>query len=116
MTAFGILLIPLFDSFDSVFEAISYVTSIVVPPLMIVIVFGLVTKKFNAFCAKWTLILGSLALFVSIVFPEVVVPFSHGIPMSAVKPFKYIRSFYGVATSFIIALSLYFYSCKKEHS
>ena len=109
VTVVGIALIPLFDSFDSVFEAISFFTSMVIPPLILVILGGLLLPKFNAFCALWTLILGSIAMALSIIFPELVTPLAHGIQQAEGTPYKYIRSFYGVFVSTFIALSLYFY-------
>jgi len=96
-TLVGIALIPVFNKFDSIYQALSHFTSSVIPPLAVVICLGTLWKRFHTRAAFWTLIFGSLALFVSLVQPFIITPFSHGIAPDG--GYSYIRSLFGVVTS-----------------
>jgi SSS family solute:Na+ symporter len=100
-TVLGIFLIPVFEQFKSIYQALSYFTSSITPPLVVVIVLGLVWRRFTARAAFWSLLLGSIAMVVSIFQPAVVTPFSHGVDPS--EGFTYLRSCYGVFATLAFA-------------
>lgn len=100
----GILLIPVFARFASLYQALSYFTAIVTPPLVAVIFLGVAWPRFRARAAFWTLILGSAAMFVSVYVPELVAPFAHG--ESPEYGHSYMRSLYGLVVSFGLGLAL----------
>lgn len=114
-TLLGIFLIPIFDQFNSIYEAISYFTSAVTPPLAIVIACGTLSHRFDSFAAFWTLVLGSMAMALSIWFPELVTPFAHG--TSPASGYSYIRALYGLSVCSVLALSLtLFRKTKPTHA
>jgi SSS family solute:Na+ symporter len=78
-TGLGILLVPVFRQFDSIFQAFSHFCSIVVPPMIVVITLGALWKRFTPAAAFWTLMIGSLITLVSLFFPLLVTPVAHGV-------------------------------------
>ncbi|MBL6990586.1 MAG: sodium:solute symporter family protein [Bacteriovoracaceae bacterium] len=101
VTLLGLVLVPIFDQFGSIYRALSHFTSMVIPPLIIVMLMGMFTKKFSAKAALITLIAGAFALLISLIFPAVIKPFAHGVHSDN---FSFMRSFYGLVSSGIIAL------------
>jgi SSS family solute:Na+ symporter len=59
-------------------------------------------RRFSATAAFWTLLGGSILVALSIMFPVLVTPFSHGV--DPVGGFKYTRALYGLVGSGVIAL------------
>ncbi len=102
-TVLGIALIPVFEQFHSIYQALSYFTGSVTPPLVVVIMLGLTWERFGSKAAFWSLLLGSGAMLFSIFVPAVITPFSHGV--SPEEGFTYLRSCYGVFVTLGFAIS-----------
>lgn len=100
-TVIGIFLIPVFDQFESIYQALSHFTSIVMPPLVVTVVFGVVFPRFSTRAALNTLIYGGLAMGASILFPNLVAPVAHGVDPSG--GYSFMRALYGLVTSGLIA-------------
>ncbi|MDB4374445.1 hypothetical protein N9Z63_00510 [bacterium] len=81
-TVLGIALVPLFDSFDSIFRALTHFNSLITPPLVVVLTLGIVWPRFSARAAFTTLSLGFGLLFLSLWVPQLIQPVSHGVPMA----------------------------------
>ncbi len=102
----GISLVPVFMSFGSIYEAHGAFTAAVTPPLVITLLLSVFWRRFTATAAIWTLAGGMVAIGASIVFPELITPIAHGIPLKEVEPgllagknqYKYIRALYGLVT------------------
>ncbi|MHC4080830.1 MAG: hypothetical protein ACYS15_15210, partial [Planctomycetota bacterium] len=88
------------------YQALSHFTSIVTPPLVVVIFLACVWPRFDSRAAFWTLIIGSAAIALSLFVPQVITPIAHGIPGPPEGEYSYIRSFYGLLTSGIAAVIL----------
>ncbi len=82
----GLMLIPIFQPFGSIYEALTHFNAIVVPPMVVVIVLGAVWKRFTPTAAFWTLILGSAALFLSLFVPSLITPFAPRRAGRSVRP------------------------------
>ncbi|MCU0960426.1 MAG: sodium/solute symporter [Pirellulaceae bacterium] len=95
----GLLLIPVFQPFGSIYEALTHFNAVVVPPMIVVIVLGVVWKRFTSTAAFWTLLLGCAALVVSLFVPALVAPLAHGEPIDVSDPtwrhYSYMRSLFG---------------------
>lgn len=100
----GILLMPLFAQFESIYQALSHFTAVITPPMVVVICLGAVWKRFTPKAAFWTLVLGSAALFVSLFVPELVTPFAHGEPTSTGH--SYMRSLFGLVVSGALGITI----------
>lgn len=98
----GIALVPVFASFKSIYLAHGSFTASITPPMVITILLGAYWKRFTSSAAFWTLFGGSLIVALSIVWPVLVTPFSHGVDPTG--GFKYMRALFGLAGSLLIGL------------
>jgi solute:Na+ symporter, SSS family len=118
VTLIGIMLVPVFMIFDSIYAAHGAFTAAITPPLVVALLFSVLWRRFTAKAAIYTLAGGIFAIILSIFFPEIITPFAQGIPMaeaqdgifSGVKQYKYIRAFYGLSVSFVIAIVSTFFT------
>jgi SSS family solute:Na+ symporter len=108
----GIALVPVFASFKSIYVAHGSFTASITPPMVVTIVLGAYWKKFTPSAAFWTLFGGTLLVALSIVWPVLIAPFSHGVDPSG--GFKYMRALYGLATSGAIALGVTMFTRVKS--
>jgi SSS family solute:Na+ symporter len=98
----GIALVPVFASFKSIYVAHGSFTASITPPMVVTIVLGVYWKKFTSSAAFWTLFGGTVMVVLSIAWPVLITPFSHGVDPSG--GFKYMRALFGLAASGIIAV------------
>ena len=97
VTIIGILLIPIFDKFKTIYQALSFGTSLIIPPLIVVLLFGILTKRYNSKCAIGTLLFGGATLAISVVYPSIITPVAHGVDPSG--GYSYMRGLFGLLTS-----------------
>jgi SSS family solute:Na+ symporter len=102
----GLFLVPLFMRFDSIYVAHGAFIATVTPPMAVCIVLGFLWPRFTARAAFATLLGGAVAMGVSIWFPALVEPFSHGVDPEG--GFKYMRALYGLVVSGIIGVVVTF--------
>lgn len=104
----GIALVPVFMSFDSIYRAHGAFTAAVTPAMAVAVLLGFLWRRFTAAAAFWTLVGGSLASAASFVWPELVTPFAHGVPMEGggLKSYSYIRALYGLSVSLGIGVGV----------
>ncbi len=98
----GLMLVPLFMSFRSIYVAHATFVATVTPPLAVSILMGFLWPRYTSRAALWTLIGGAVAIAVSIAFPQLVQPFAHGVDPSG--NFKYMRALYGLVVSGVIGV------------
>lgn len=82
VTAFGVALVPIFMSFDSIYSAHGAFTAAVTPPLVAALLLGVFWRRFSAKAAFWTMAGGTVAIGLSVVWPQLIEAFSHGVPIS----------------------------------
>lgn len=100
----GIVMIPVFAQFSSIYQALTTFTGIVTPPLVVVICLGALWSRFTPRAAFWTLILGWSAILASVFFPELITPLAHGEPITARH--GYMRSLFGLAVSGVLGVAI----------
>ncbi|MBC8215532.1 MAG: sodium:solute symporter family protein [Candidatus Marinimicrobia bacterium] len=113
VTLLGILLVPVFMSFKTIYAAHGAFTAAVTPPLVITLLFSVFWKRFTRQAALFTLVGGMSAIIFSLFVPEVIIPFAHGVPMQetgsglfdGMKQFKFMRAFYGLSVSAVIGFT-----------
>ena len=107
-TLVGLALIPLAEQYDSIYQAISFFTSAIIPPLAVVILCALCWPRFSSRGAFVTMVLGTGAMIVSVIEPRLIIPFAHGVQMvegaAGYLQFPYMRGFYGLIVSGIVAV------------
>jgi len=114
VTILGVALVPVFMTFDSIYEAHGAFTAAITPPMVVTVLCSVFWKRFTARAAVWTMAGGLFAIVVSLFVPEVITPFAHGIPMadvgdgflSGARQYTFIRAFYGLVVSSAIAVSV----------
>ena len=114
VTLLGILLVPVFMKFKSIYAAHGAFTAAVTPPLVVTLLCSVFWRRFTRIAALCTLVGGIAAIGFSFVFPEVITPFAHGVPMGERGPgilggfqqYKFMRAFYGLAISGGIAIAV----------
>ena len=108
----GILLVPLFNSFQSIYVAHGAFTAAITPPMIVCIMLGAFWKRFTPTAAFVTLAMGAVMVGLSIVWPEMISPFSHGVPPE--KGFKYMRALYAFAVCGGIGIVTSLFTRPKE--
>lgn len=112
VTAIGVLLVPVFMKFKSIYSAHGAFTAAVTPPLVVVLLLSVFWRRFTRKAALATLVGGMIAIVVSLVYPQVIAPFAHGVPMkesdgtllAGITQYKFMRAFFGISVSLAIAL------------
>ena len=110
----GILLVPLFASFRSIYLAHGTFTASITPPMVVAIVLAAYWRRFTPKAAFWTLVGGSAAVALSILWPVLITPVSHGVDSAG--GFKYMRALFGLTASLIIAVTVTAFSKPKSSS
>ncbi len=95
----GIALVPVFASFKTIYDAHGAFTAAITPPMIVAILMGSMWKRFSSKACVGVLGLGIVAMILSILVPEVIKPFAHGVEQvgEGFKGYKYMRACYGVA-------------------
>lgn len=101
-TVLGVALVPLFANFDSIYQGLSFATSAINPPLVVVIVLGIFWRGLTAPAAFWTIVLGAVVTIASLVKPSLILPLSHG--TSPEDGFPYLRALFGLLAGLVFAL------------
>jgi len=105
---FGMILVPVFASFRSIYVAHGAFTASITPPMVVTIVLASYWKRFTPKAAFWTLLGGSILVGLSLLWPLLITPFSHGVDPAG--GFKYMRALYGIAGSLIIGICVSLFS------
>jgi len=111
-TLVGIIMVPVFMKFDSIYDAHGAFTAAVTPPLVVTFVFSLFWKRFTAKAALATMVVGLLAIAASFFMPSLITPFAHGVPMGeagdglfgGVKQYKFMRACYGLSVCALVGV------------
>lgn len=102
-SGFGLLLVPVYAGFKSIYTAHAAFTAAITPPLVTVILLGFLWKRFSAAGAVCTMVGGSLAIAFSFFVPEVIKPFAHGVEPGGEygHAYMFMRALYGLAASLV---------------
>jgi hypothetical protein len=100
----GIALVPVFASFQSIYEAHGTFTAAVTPPMVVAIVLGAFWKRYTPKAAFWTLAGGMALVGCSLYWPALITPLGHGVDPAG--GFKYMRALFGLVTSLVIAVTV----------
>ena len=105
-SATALSLVPLFMNFDSIYVAHAAFIAAVIPPMAVTLLLGITWPRFGSKAAVLTMLGGSFLVGLSLVFPEIIDPFAQGADPGGVgiKAHKYMRAFFGLATSSVLAV------------
>jgi solute:Na+ symporter, SSS family len=108
----GLVLVPFFMRFDSIYIAHGTFTAAVTPPLVVALLCAVFWRRYTRQAAIATVAGGSLAIFASIIVPELVNPFTFGVPAGApgeglfggAQQHNFMRALYGLVVSGALAV------------
>ena len=114
ITILGVLLVPIFMEFNSIYEAHGAFTAAVTPPLVIALLLAVFWRRFTTTAAICTMVGGTTIIFASVIEPSIITPFAHGVPMRDVgegflagkDQYKFMRGFFGLFWCLVIGLSV----------
>lgn len=114
VTAVGVLMVPIFMQFKSIYVAHAAFTAAVTPPMVVALLLAVFWRRFTRVAALWTLIGGLFVMGVSMLFPAVIIPFAHGVPgghtawdfLAGMREQQFMRAFYGAAICAIIGVAV----------
>ncbi len=116
VSGFGVLLVPLFMQFKSIYVAHAAFTAAVTPPMVVTLLLAVFWRRFTRVAALSTLIGGLVLMAVSMLLPSVIIPFAHGVPggdtawdfLAGMKEQQFMRACYGVVCCSIIGVVVTF--------
>lgn len=104
-TVTGVLIVPIFLKFPTVYEAHGYFHSTLTPPLVVGIFMGVFWKKFTPAAVIATFAGGVALMIIGSNFPaQLIGPFDHGIAMNESTPYSYIRALYNTLVCVLIGI------------
>ena len=115
-SATGLALVPLFMQFKTIFAAHAAFVAAVIPPMAVTLVLGITWSRFGSRSAVITLLGGVGAVAASLAFPEIIAPFDQGAATAGegLKAHKFMRAFYGLAVSGVLAVICGFFVREEE--
>ncbi|MEE2903382.1 MAG: sodium:solute symporter family protein [Myxococcota bacterium] len=122
VTLIGVLLVPLYMSFKSIYAAHGAFTAAVTPPLLVTFLLSAFWRRYTGKAALASLVGGMIAVLISVFWPEIITPFAHGVPMlessdgifSGAKQYKYMRAFFGLGVSTFLGVAVAFITKPSE--
>ena len=92
----AILLVPFFNSFDSIYEAHGWFHSTFTPPLVVAVFLGIFWKRFTTPAVIATFTVGAFLMILGQFNHELIAPFSHGIELRPGRGYSYIGALYNI--------------------
>jgi solute:Na+ symporter, SSS family len=102
----GLAFVLVFKAYDSIYQSHAMVTASIPAPMVVAILLGVLWKRFTPKACFATLVVGSFLIFLSFIWPDVLVkPFSFGMGPDS---YKFMRALYGlvVCTGLGVGVSL----------
>ena len=114
VTLLGICLVPVFAQFKTIYAAHGAMTAAVTPPLVVALMLSVFWRRFTATAALFTICGGLLAIAVSIFYPQIISPFSHGVAMqdpgdglfAGARQYKFMRALFGLVVSGLLGVTV----------
>ena len=92
----AILLVPFFNTFESIYEAHGWFHSTFTPPLVVAVFLGIFWKRFTTPAVIATFTVGAFLMILGQFNHELIAPFSHGIELRPGKGYSYIGALYNI--------------------
>jgi len=93
----AVIMVPFFNTFDSIYEANGWFHSTFTPPLAVGVFLGIFWKRFTTPAIIATFVGGSFLMILGQFFPEMISPFAHGIELRPDRGYSYIGALYNIA-------------------
>ncbi len=119
----GLLLVPVYMGFRSIYSAHGAFTAAVTPPLVATFLLALLWRGCTTSGALASLVGGMFAIITSIAFPEIIAPFAHGVPatdpgqrgfLGGLHEYKFMRALFGLGASFGLGIAVSLVTAKSR--
>ncbi len=102
----GLASVPIFNSFKSIYAAHGAFTAMMSPPMAAALMMGAFWRRFNTPGALATIVGGAVCIGLSLVYPDVIAPFSFGVERGGehFHAWAYQRALYGLVCSFALGI------------
>jgi len=112
VSAIGVLMVPVFMQFDSIYRAHAAFTAAVTPPMVVALLLAVFWRRFTRTAALWTLAGGLVLMTASMLFPAMIKPFAHGVAggdiawdfLGGMREQTFMRACFGVVCCAAIAI------------
>lgn len=105
-TALSVALVPVFNSFGTIYEAHGWFHSTFTPPLVVAVFLGVFWRRFTSKAVIATFTVGAGLMILGQIFPQLVIPFSHGTEMVGHRPFIYIGALYNLFVCALVGVTV----------
>jgi SSS family solute:Na+ symporter len=119
----GVIMVPVYTSFKSIYAAHAAFTAMVGPPLAVSLLLGAFWKRFTPKAAFWTILVGIGAMALSVAVPDVLAPFALGIKKAGgpgldghLRSYFYVRALYGFIVCGLLAVAISLLTRPKERA
>ena len=92
----AVIMVPFFNSFDSIYEANGWFHSTFTPPLAVGVFMGIFWKRFTTPAIIATFIGGAFLMILGQANPDMITPFAHGIELRPDRGYSYIGALYNI--------------------
>lgn len=114
VTMLGVVMVPVFMQFKSVYLAHAAFTAAVTPPMVVALLLAVFWPRFTKAAAFWTLAGGLAAIVLSMAFPVIIEPFAHGVPagesdgtfFGGIKQQQFMRACFGIVVCLAIGIGV----------
>ena len=112
----AILLVPFFNTFESIYEAHGWFHSTFTPPLVVAVFLGIFWKRFTTPAVIATFTVGAFLMILGQFNHELIAPFSHGIELRPGKGYSYIGALYNIFVCASVGVLVSFFTKKPEEN
>lgn len=94
--AVAVIMVPFFNTFDSIYEANGWFHSTFTPPLAVGVFLGIFWKRFTTAGIIATFLGGAFLMVLGQFYPQLISPFAHGIELRPDRGYSYIGALYNI--------------------
>jgi SSS family solute:Na+ symporter len=109
----GIILVPVFAQYESIYVAHGTFTAATTPPLIVAVILAMLWKRYTPAAAFATLLGGAAAMVLSLIWPQVIWPFAVIHHMDPGTGYNYLRALYGVFACGLIGVTVTLFTRPK---
>lgn len=112
VSGIGVLMVPVFMQFNSIYRAHAAFTAAVTPPMVVALLLAVFWRRFTRTAALGTLVGGLVLMSASMLFPALIKPFAHGVAggdvawnfLAGMREQEFMRACYGVVGCTVIGV------------
>jgi solute:Na+ symporter, SSS family len=108
--AIGLVLVPAYNSFDSLYEANAFLKAAIPPPVAVAVLLGAFWKRSTTAGVTTAMVTAITLTSLSFGWPQIVEPFAHGTPWdpdgNPAKQLVYMRAFFSFSIAMVVGITV----------